>query len=147
MYFEINEEVEQTHCELSSSSNVSVAEPSVVPSRNGSFKSLFLVDTPTTLTPSIPLNSTISDLFSDSTIFREARMNTNNKVFTIPSKIESSAIRNPAVLIITCSRKEAITHVTNNLFSLSGINLFTVYLSMGCPDLLRKSVGNSIFCS
>lgn len=60
--------------------------------------------------------------------------------FLSPNPLPDNTFSNPALVVLGCSRKDALLNCFRTIFSLSGIEQYALYLSMGCVDRLSVSV-------
>ena len=49
-------------------------------------------------------------------------------------------LSNPAVAILGCSRIQSIRDSLSSVLNLKGVEDFTIYVSLGCPDIVSRSV-------
>ena len=90
--------------------------------------------TPSFMTPSLPPRSPSPPLFS------KKRVLSNMEFFLSPNPLPDNTFSNPALVVLGCSRKDAILNCFRTLFSLSGVEQYRLYLSMGCIDRLSAAV-------
>ena len=85
---------------------------------------------------------------STETVKTETVVTTSPQANSIPEKKETKIPTSPvlsypdnrAIVIIGCSRMEQMKLSILNVFALSGIEKYSVYLSLGCPESVNKDV-------
>ena len=55
--------------------------------------------------------------------------------------LPTASFSNPALVVVGCSRLDAILTCFNTIFQLQGIEKYSLYLSIGCPNVLSEGVG------
>lgn len=54
--------------------------------------------------------------------------------------LPSVSMDSPAIVILGCSRKEAILKTISLVSKLPGVDMYSLYLSLGCVERIWKSV-------
>lgn len=64
----------------------------------------------------------------------------NVEYYLSEEPLPTSTFSNPALVVLGCSRLDAIITCFNTILQLHGIEKYTLYLSMGCPNRLSEDV-------
>ena len=67
--------------------------------------------------------------------------------FTRDTPLPAVTMENPALVVIGCSRLDAILNTLGEVSSLPGIHQYSLYLSLGCLESINKTVYSSISSS